>query len=265
MPTTTAQLDIQIKTTQNSRMSERKVSTPIDSFAHPETGSQIDLVSVVHVGTPSYFKKLGSHIVGRQDEGFTVHYEATREDHEFVESASLRERTKWHVKEALVDEFAEIYSSIASGSSYTIQNNSSLFRNVNSENHDLSESELVRQISLITLLTELRRARKNRHKFEKATSKGPEFMDETVFGVIKKSVDTAKSGKAPNKRKNRVIIQARNQVALEGVDAAVTESPGARLVLVWGIGHLAGLRSGLLDKGYEHTNCIEIDLATSRA
>lgn len=246
-------------------MFEWIVTTPIDTFAHPETGSKIDLVSMVHIGQPSYYRKLGRYIMARQDEGCTVHYEEIATSDETVEPTSPLERIKRKIQEVLTDESAKSYAFVMLNSGYTVQENSALFRDTGSENHDITEADVVRQTSLMTSLTGLRHARKLRRRLEKAANKGSYGIDEAVFGVIKECVDTATSGKARNKRQDKVTIHVRNQIALEGVDTALAENPASRLVLIWGIGHLAGLQSGLFERGYEHTSRQEIEVAVSRA
>ncbi|HEY4964359.1 MAG TPA: hypothetical protein VIH90_06745 [Candidatus Saccharimonadales bacterium] len=246
-------------------MPEWKVSTPIDTFEHPETGSQIDLVSVVHVGTPSYYRKLGSYIMGRQDDGFTVHYETIASSDETIEPTTPLEAIKQRVHEAKTDASADSYVSVIVHSGYTIQENSDLFHDANSENHDITEAEYVGQSGLLTLARGLIGERRLRRKLEKTADKGSEAMDEFVFGVIKQGVDKATSDKQRNKRHDKVTIQVRNQVALEGVDTALVDDPAAKLVLIWGVGHLAGLQSGLIGRGYEHTSRQETEIAVNRA
>lgn len=246
-------------------MSEWKVSTPIDAFEHPETGSQIDLVSVVHVGTPSYYRKLGSYIMGRQDNGFTVHYETIASNDETTDPATPLGAIKQRVYEAKIDAGADNFVSVMLHSGYTAQENSDLFRDANSEKHDIDEAEYIRQLGLLTLTRGLIGERRLRRKLEKTAERGAVAMDELIFGVIKHDVENAMSGKQRNKRRDKVTIQVRNQVALESVDSALVDNPEARLVLIWGVGHLAGLQSGLLDRGYEHTERQEIDIAVNHA
>lgn len=248
-------------------MSEWKISTPIDTFAHPETGSQIDLVSVVHVGQPSYYRNLGSYIMARQDEGFTVHYEEIATSDEPPRQITLLDRMKWFVHDARTDASAAAMVLVETSSRYTTQDyeERELFYKLGAENYDITNADLVSQTSIITSLRGLWGAIRLRRKLEKAASKGSGTVDEAIFGVLKEDIDTVKSGKTGNKRQDQVTIHVRNKVALEGIDSALAENPTARLVLIWGIGHLAGLQSGLLDRGYEHTGNQEIDVAVNRA
>lgn len=246
-------------------MFEWTVTTPIDTFEHPETGSQIDLVSVVHVGTPSYYRKLGSYIMARQDDGFTVHYETIASSDEVIKPTSLLEAIKRRIYEAKTDAGADSYVFVMMNSGFTIQNNSNLFIHTNSENHDITEEDYVGRTSLLTLARGLIGERRLRRKLEMTADKGSEVMDELIFSVIKQGVDKVTSGKQRIKWHDRVTIQLRNQVALEGVDAALVDNPAARLVLIWGVDHLAGLRSGLTTRGYEHTGHQETEIAVNHA
>ena len=246
-------------------MSEWKVTTPIDTFEQPESGSQIDLVSVVHVGMPSYYRKLGDYIMAKQHDGFTVQYEGIAESDETTEARGPIENTKRRVQTARGDQVVEGYVSILAHSRYTIQDNSELFHGTDSERHDMSEADYISQTSLLTSVRGLIGERRLRRKLEKAATEGSEAMDELVFGLIKEGADEGINFERRNKRHDKVTIHARNQIALEAVDTALVDNPEAKLVLIWGIGHLAGLQSGLLDKGYGHIARQEIDVAANYA
>jgi hypothetical protein len=245
-------------------MLDWKVSTPINQFVHLETGSQIDIVSTVHVGQPSYYQALGSYIMARQDEGFAVHYESIAAVDK-AEPTNILERMKWRVHEAHIDASADSLVLAEVGSKYTIQDDEMLFRRSGSENHDITNADLVHQTTLAAALGGLMSAKKLRRKLEKASGKGPDILDEAVFSVLKEEVDKFKAGRTRTKGRDKITIGLRNQVALEGVDAVLAENPAAQLVLIWGIGHLAGLKSGLFDRGYTHTYSQEIYAAISRA
>ena len=245
-------------------MPEWKVTTPINQFAHLETGSQIDIVSTVHVGQPDYYRKLSSYIMARQDEGFAVHYESIA-DGDKAEPSNTLEHMKWRVHEARIDASADSLVLAETGSKYTIQDDKKLFRRSGSENHDITNADLVHQTTLAAALGKLMSARKLRRKLEKASAKGPDILDEAVFSVLKEEVDKVKADRTRTKGRDKITIGLRNQVALEGVDAVLAENPAAQLVLIWGIGHLAGLKSGLFYRGYTHTDSQEIYAAISRA
>lgn len=230
-----------------------KVSTPIDTFANPETGSQIDIVSMLHVGLPSYYAKLGGYIMGRQDDGFTVHYEGITESQQSPELASPLTRIKQKLDDIHSDQIAEGFALVEVSSAYTIQDSSLLFREKGSENHDMTEADYTHQTSLFRHIKDAVRARNLRHKLEKAANKGPEHLDKSVFKVIKASVDKTPKRNGRRRNQDEVSIHTRNEIALDGVDGALEADEAAKLVLVWGLGHLAGLHSGLIERGYQHT------------
>ncbi|MBP7767017.1 hypothetical protein KA068_00655 [Candidatus Saccharibacteria bacterium] len=222
---------------------------------------------MVHIGMPSYYRKLGEHIMGRQDDDFTVHYEEVGLADEPSDKLSKPETTLKNIKrrmlEAKSNSVGDGYALVVDRSSYTIQDYSGLFHRANSENHDINEVDFVEQSSLLILARGLVSALRFRRKLEKASRKGTDTMDEFVFEIIEKNVEEAMRGKQRNKRRDKVIIRARNQIALDGVDATLTNDPSAKLVLIWGVGHRAGLQAGLIDRGYEHTDSQETELAVN--
>lgn len=241
--------------------------TPIDTFANPETGSQVELVSMVHVAQPRYYQKLGSYIMAKQNEGFLVHYEGITSD-EVAETTGPLDRIKQKLRSASVDNQIDGYVSVIRGSSYALQPDSDeniLFAEDGSEIHDVSQSDIARHMGLITHLGSYASSRLFRRKLEKAAGKGQQEMDETLFSIIQRGVNDATSGKSRKSRRAKTMLHMRNQVALEAVNVALEKDPQINLILIWGVGHLAGLQSGLLDQGYEHIDRQEVVVAVSDA
>jgi hypothetical protein len=246
-------------------MSEWKIATPINKFEHPDSGSQIDIVSVVHVGTPDYYRKLGNYIMERQANGFTVHYETISSDEEITQPTNPIESLKTRVQEARTDVSADNLILVEDHSNYTTQCDSDMFNISDAKNYDIAEADYVRRSGLLKLTRNWISARRLNRKLERAADKGSDAMDELIFGLLKKDIDEIASGTLRNKRRDRVTIHARNQIALEGIDTALSDNPSAKLLLVWGIGHLAGLKSGLTDRGYARTGHEEVDVAVNYA
>ncbi len=244
-------------------MTDYEVSTPIDSFEHPETGSVIDVISLVHIGLPAYYRKLGGYIMTRQDEGFIVHGEGITEEGASTVTSSPLGYIRRRLMEAHLDQSAENYALVEVHSGYTLQDNSKLFREKDSENHDVSVAYITRHVGFLGHLKSVINAKRLTHKLEKNARKGPDHVDEFVFKAIKKEVAKATSPKKRHTPYSKVMLNARNQVALEGVDGALAGDPSAKLVLVWGIGHFTGLQSGLTERGYQHTNRQEVQAAFS--
>ena len=246
-------------------MSEWKIATPINKFEHLDSGSQIDIVSVVHVGAPDYYRKLGNYITTRQNNGFTVHYETISSDDKMTPPTNPIESLKTRVQEARTDISADNLILVEDYSNYTTQCDSDMFNISDAENHDITEADYVRRSGLLTLTGNWINARRLNHKLEKAANRGSDIMDELIFDLLKKDIDAIANGTRRNKRRDGVTIHARNQIALEGIDTALADNSAAKLLLVWGIGHLAGLQSGLIYRGYALTDHEEVDVAVNYA
>lgn len=244
-------------------MAEWKTSTPIDTFEHPTTGSLIDIVSTVHVGHPSYYKKLGDYIMGRQDEGFRVHYEGIATSPDFVPSGFL-ENMKDRLHQARADASADTQVEVEWSSAYTMQDDR-IFYEAGSSNVDVTEADYIRGLGVGAHINLLYQSRRKRRSIQKAVQKkSPEGFEEYIFKMIRANVEPRKDDSERRRQLgDKVIIGVRNEVALSGVDEALEVDSATKLVLIWGIGHLAGLRAGLIRRGYEQSDRQEVEAAVS--
>ena len=247
-------------------MTEWKASTPIDSFEHSATGSLIDIVSMVHVGLPRYYQNLGDYITSRQDDGFQVHHEGIAPSDDFVPRNSV-EKVKNKLFQLSTDASINGLVILEIGSEYTNQGNDQLFYEAGSSGeHDVTEAEYITGLSVLTHAARLIGNRRLSRSIRKASrSKTPAALDERIFGIVRSNIVAYEDGdKRHRSPGDKFVIQKRNEIALAGVDGALEVDDAAKLVLVWGLGHLAGLRSGLVDRGYEHVGRQEVEAAFSR-
>lgn len=245
-------------------MPEWSVRTPIDTFENPTTGSLIDIVSTVHVGLPSYYRSLGRRIVSRQDEGYSVHYETISSSDDCTPTG-LIEKMKFRLHDATSDASADSLIAVELSSTYTLQDDDELFRTEEATNYDITGAEYTRAVGLGLHAMRLVRSRARRSSLQKiAKEKKTEDLDEHVFTLIRKDVAQHKNGsKRRREWGDSITIDRRNDIALQGVDNVLETDSESKLVVVWGLGHLAGLSAGLVSRGYEHTGRKEVEAAYS--
>jgi hypothetical protein len=246
-------------------MTEWSASTPFDTFENPTTGSLIDIVSVVHVGLPSYYRAIGKHITSRQEEGFQVQHEGIGESEDFVPSGALA-GVKNKLFQLSTDACIDTFVAVELGSAYENQDNSKLYGEEDDGRLDITEADYITGMSVLALAGRLFGSRWMNRKVQKAAEHTePEKLDELVFGIIHKNVEAFEGGGKRNRSfGHKLVIDRRNELALAGVDATLEKDAATKLVLVWGIGHLAGLGSGLIDRGYAHVAHEEVQVAFSR-
>lgn len=242
-------------------MSERQFTTPIDTFGHPSTGSVVDVVALLHVGEQQYYRTLGRHIMGRQDEGFIVQYEkiSFNPDAPLTDPSRLT-RLKDKIDDISTDAAAKISVTLDRTTSWVDQDERQLFYPEGAENIDLDHSDILPKQSLFSKLYQLLSYKTAYRKVARMAEKDPAALDQFVFQKLKKVSDRYQGGN--RRRKSPLIIDKRNEVALTGVDSALEADASARIVLVWGLAHLAGLSSGLIERGYEQTGRKDIVVAT---
>jgi len=245
-------------------MSRWQVTTPIDTFENPATGSLIDIVSTIHVADPSYYQELGQYIMSRQDEGFKVHRETIDSSPDFI-TTGLREKMKAKLQDARVDASVDWLLTVQGRTPYRLQQNKWLVRDEVDDQHDVTEAECIRNISLGAQLSKYMLAWAGRQNIQRAAErKNPRDFEEYIFALLRKAVAPYESGaRGPRRWGDAMIIDERNRIALSGVDKEIEEDGRTNLVLVWGMGHLAGLSAGLTARGYEHMGRRDVVAASS--
>ncbi|MEO8862957.1 MAG: hypothetical protein ABI354_01400 [Candidatus Saccharimonadales bacterium] len=246
-------------------MSEYLVSAPIRTYEHPNTGSVIDIVPTIHVGEPSYYARLGDYVRARQDKGFIVQYESIAESEEPEYPLSLAGRFKHKLLIATMDASYDASVIATDASRYVAQPNDRLFREEGSTNVDVDESYTAANMGVLAQLDDLYSTTRFRRKLSKASrTKDVEQLNEFIFSVIKKGVETSLGTRRRlHPPSHKFIIDKRNEVALTGVDNTLETDPSAKIVLIWGLGHLAGLAAGLKRRDYEHVDSKDITVTFS--
>ncbi len=241
-------------------MAEWNVTTPIDTFERPETGSIIDIVSVIHVGQPSYYGILGKYIMGRQDEGFEVQYEQISYNSDTPLKSGILTKIKDKIDDAKTDATVDIDLAVDRATGWIHQRDDLLFRPEGARNIDMDYSEVLTHENLMYKIYELISFKVGQRKVARLVRQDPQLLEEFLFGEMKKTVVRHETGQINSRRRNKkVTIGMRNERALEGVDESLDLNPSAKLVLIWGRGHLEGLQAGLTDRGYEHAERKEVE------
>jgi hypothetical protein len=60
-----------------ARRQGRVFKTPVTTYVHPETGRRVTVVSVMHIGLPSYYSRLREIVKEKEATGAIVHCEGT--------------------------------------------------------------------------------------------------------------------------------------------------------------------------------------------
>lgn len=244
-------------------MSDWQITTPINRFEHTETESLVDVVSVIHIGEPDYYSALGRYVMGRQDEGFIVHYEEVSYDPEAALPKGFLMPIKNKIDNTITDIDVDTSLLVRGVTGLVFQNDDMIFRPEQAQNVDLDHTGQLGAHSLVSQLRILLAYKISQARFHRWAKQDPSIFEERLFKQIKKVSDQYDhEGVTPGRKRKPWDIDARNEAALHGLDEELTTDEHAKVVMLWGLGHLAGLRAGLETRGYQHTGIEEVEAIT---
>lgn len=122
------------------------------------------------------------------------------------------------------------------------------------ENHDATELQIAARLGLGALIASMPENLAMRFFL---TRLSPDLLQNIFQEAANARLQDSRTDTQANqtviygKGLDRVIIDYRNQVALEAQDQHAEDHPGQNLVMVWGLGHLARLGAGMVDRGYD--------------
>lgn len=239
------------------------VATPIDTFEHHQTESVVEVVSTIHVGRSSYYWQLGEHLKERMEGGYVLLLEGiTEPDPEELSRLGPLDRLKLKLLGAQADRTAELFDVILDHSDYMTQ--AGLMAYLDSEvpdfddkskNVDMSIVEHASKSSIINLLR-ARHSQIRGHKKAGISRDQPTDQNNVaVYNEIARQLNgSVEESATKQKGSNKVVITERNDRVLSKIDEAISEDAAVKLSVVWGVGHLAGLASGIEARGYRNTH-----------
>lgn len=220
------------------------------TYRHPKVGNRVDLLGVVHVQSPQFFRNVGAFLASRVAEGAVVHYEGVRQNTpEEIAQAPRTDRYKMRLLAPLAD-YAEGQVARSSDPQRVLQEDSWL--PAGAENHDVSQLDIAERIpfkraliisALVQAVPLVTKEKQLNESLEAAVQAQPAASDEA---------QPPSGFQSPLLQElNEVFIDYRNEVALDAFDTLQAQRPGTDACLVWGDDHLPGLASGLRSRGYQ--------------
>ena len=236
------------------------VNTPIDEYTHRPSGSVVDLVSTLHVGSPSYFGMIADHLATRVSEGFIVYKEGIREPlPDELDQANTSTKLRHRLVLACSEYAGRAIVGVEDSLSFT--NQLVLEEELRSEpectkivNVDVSELDIARASSIYGLAQRVRSSRAFFRRLEIARQGGPLAYDEAIYKeIVDQFRESEASQRANPKKVNQAVVDERNEVVLEHLDELCKQNESAKAAVVWGYGHRKGLAVGLEARGFRHT------------
>lgn len=226
---------------------EHAITTPIHTFIHPEFESQVNVIGMMHVAQPNYYRIIQAIVDHRDNAGAIVHYEGIKSMS--ADDLASAPRSVVIKAEYSRDIFQQVYSWFDEVG--LVRQKNALNYHKHWENHDMTESELLDRLNGFAL----RRQRTLTNFLGKMHRKAEyEARQEFILSILKKTMDSDRTNNWMAKLllgvQNEIIIDDRNAIALSAFDEQQQADPEADVVLLWGAGHLPGLGVGLQKRGF---------------
>lgn len=249
------------------------VRTPIEEFSHRSSGSVVDLVSTIHVGSPSYFSQLGSHLARRVEEGFVILGEGIRapSEEELLE-VNLRDDLKNRLRVMASGYGALAFDRVYSDSVHFTDQGELLYgldTGLGGQalvNADINQLDIARASSVFGLVQGLCYSYSFFRRLEAARREGLVAYDEAIYREIVKGFREGEKKTGPKIRSmDRAVLGERNRVVLGHLDGLLKQDEAAKAAIPWGYGHRDGLAEGLGERGYRCTRESYVTVAVAPA
>jgi hypothetical protein len=221
------------------RITKDRARTAVWTLTRSTTGRTVTLVGTMHIGDPTYYRKLSSLLAGLAEAGAEVHVEGiSRRDGECLsewEEDRLAEAGTWDDAET-------------AGAAVNLLRLESQSANLQlpdgTRNIDLSHAEILRRVGW---------ANYRRLFHSKPAPRCEAGFGPAVRAVLRfelhhtRAIEGLQSLSHRHRRLNRVVIRERNGRAFAGATEALSRGD---VVLVWGTDHLPGLARLFEGSGY---------------
>ena len=215
------------------------VQTSVRRFEHPDTGRTVTVIGTYHLGTAPYYEGLREVIDKLEANGAVVHHEGTRP----TNTATDEEQDILELLDIANTQKAELVT--AAGWPGQIEG---LGYPDSWQNVDLTTLDIVRRLGLPAARQMADRLMRMQAMLGTGRT-GVNRVRLMIAVLFRWTSNEKRVIKAASRNAtDEVIVKARDQVALAGVAGTDRD-----VVLIWGLAHLPGLHTGLLDLGFERT------------
>jgi len=226
------------------RVRHNMLETPIYELGHPDTGSHINFVGMVHLGQQSYYDKIARYTENDMANDSIVHYE-------MIKPASSEEKAVYPqiIEQASsLNGLGAMVDLLARHTNNTVKQKEALIYRPEWQNHDISIVGLVRRLGPDGI-KRLADAIQGLHDAEKKID--PEIFGKIVRGAFRlMPLISTISPVFEDHRVKSVVVDYRNQVAVSAVMECLRHNPAQNITMLWGSGHAPGITGELKKLGY---------------
>lgn len=243
--------------------------TTVTEFRHPETESTITLIGNRHYATKAYMEAIADRLDKCDAAGATIHLEGVREaTSKELESLTSRQR---HVVDTLL-RFGPLLHKVGNLSAQATlhhaisvedpETGKLVLRNPLWQVHDVSHADLARAAN--------RRQRASLKVVSGMVSLANDALKEDPDAWERTDIEDSSTFRASHWAAAKIsslimhpatvlLVDYRNEVALNALGVQLEDDPSKDFALLWGQGHVAGLSKGILRRGYIQTGIEELD------
>lgn len=220
------------------------LATPLYEFEHAHTDSTLSLVGTIHIGTSTYYEDIQAYAQDRQAAGSAVHYELVNK----ADDAALKAAGP-EVADSVIAlrNFGDFFTAICDKLDLVHQTDGITYAD-SWENHDANELELAQLLGAEAV----RKLVQANESLTQLSDSRPDFTAKFLKAVLRTlPVMCLTQDMLPRSQAKRTLVDYRNTIALKAVARTLADDPDRDITMIWGAGHVPGLRKGLERQGYQ--------------
>lgn len=205
---------------------------------------------MIHIGQQAYYDRVAEHVETTEQAGSIVHYEMVKK------SEIAGDVEPW------IEEFQTTLSSGIGrvpvemmvkylGCEKQLE---ALTYHPHWQNHDISMQELIQRAGPESMKRMVEGIKKFKTMEEEMGEEATGKMIRKVFGLMPVFSRLNNYLELGDQHMKSIIIDHRNDVALQAVRNQIADTPSSDITMLWGAAHLPGIKSGLEQMGYRRSS-----------
>jgi predicted double-glycine peptidase len=235
------------------RVKEGVMYTPVYEFDHPVTKSNVALAGAIHIGEPPYYQTITDYLLRQEGAGAEIHYEMVKPPTEH-EQASYSDVV---LAAAELQGGLRFVFELMADSLDAVHQKDAVAYQASWHNYDISVTEIIRLLGDENAQELIQKLKELEQSFQKIKENISADTLQLLMRGITRAMPTLSIlkdlGIIGDKHLDKIIVDHRNDVALNAVRETLDKDPDQDIALLWGAGHIPGLKSGLEQLGYRTT------------
>lgn len=232
------------------RLRNGYIQTPLVELHNQEHDSTISLVGVAHFGHHRYYQWIDKYIAEKHDAGAAVHYEGVHMQSPDKVDWQNDQHKRSYLEMLCDDSVGDMFLSFFTKRLHVVRQQAALSYLKTWERHDTDGIQIAKSLAKKSYMEDRVGQLLLRGLIGCMKILPPEQQESVARSMAQLLVHPDDEHAAYFAREKEVILDQRNDIAVNAVKAVRERQPEQDFVLLWGAGHTPGLIKGLEAEGY---------------